>query len=182
MIRARNVTAALAIAALAALPACSKIDSMMGRSTGGTAASRAVAQPVANDMVRQVQARLQQDGYYKQGMVDGVWGAGTMNAVQAFQRDHSLDASGKLDVPTLQALNIADTGSNPSLTPTTGATGTTTTGTTGDLTRLPGSTTPNTANPTYTGPSTTSPTYTGPSANSPAYTAPGAMTPATRQP
>jgi peptidoglycan hydrolase-like protein with peptidoglycan-binding domain len=64
-------------------------------------------------MVKQVQGRLQQDGYYKLGNVDGVWGVGTMNAVQAFQRDHNLSATGKLDVPTLQALNVAAPVNNP---------------------------------------------------------------------
>ena len=105
MIRARNVSLLAAIGAIALLPACS--DMMGGRSSSASSAAAAPApQPVANAMVKQVQDRLQHDGYYKQGAVDGVWGSGTMNAVQAFQRDHSLAATGQLDVPTLQALNI----------------------------------------------------------------------------
>lgn len=109
MIRARNVSLLAAIGAIALLPACS--DMMGGRSSSASSAAAAPApQPVANAMVKQVQDRLQHDGYYKQGAVDGVWGSGTMNAVQAFQRDHSLAATGQLDVPTLQALNITDTG------------------------------------------------------------------------
>jgi peptidoglycan hydrolase-like protein with peptidoglycan-binding domain len=112
MISARNVHILFALGALTALPACSN---MMGNRSSTASASTAPApQPVANDMVKQVQGKLQQDGYYKQGNVDGVWGAGTMNAVEAFQRDHNLSATGKLDVPTLQALNITDTGNNPS--------------------------------------------------------------------
>jgi peptidoglycan hydrolase-like protein with peptidoglycan-binding domain len=58
-------------------------------------------------MVRQVQSQLRDGGYYKQGPVDGVWGAGTENAVRAYQRDHNLTSNGQLDVPTLQALNLA---------------------------------------------------------------------------
>jgi peptidoglycan hydrolase-like protein with peptidoglycan-binding domain len=112
MLKTRNVQLLLLFGVVGALPACS---GMMGNRASGSASSSAAAapQPVANDMVRQVQGRLQQDGYYKQGNVDGVWGTGTMNAVQAFQRDHNLSASGKLDVPTLQALNITDSGNNP---------------------------------------------------------------------
>jgi peptidoglycan hydrolase-like protein with peptidoglycan-binding domain len=112
MLKTRNVQLLLLFGVVSALPACS---GMMGNRTSGSASSSVAAapQPVANDMVRQVQGRLQQDGYYKQGAVDGVWGTGTMNAVQAFQRDHNLSASGKLDVPTLQALNITDSGNNP---------------------------------------------------------------------
>jgi peptidoglycan hydrolase-like protein with peptidoglycan-binding domain len=110
MIRARNVHLLLALGALTALPACSNL--MGNRSSGSTAAATA-PKPVANDMVREVQGKLQQDGYYKQGPVDGVWGTGTMNAVQSFQRDHNLNATGKLDVPTLQALNITDNGNPP---------------------------------------------------------------------
>jgi peptidoglycan hydrolase-like protein with peptidoglycan-binding domain len=93
----------VAVGMLAALGACS----MMG---GGSQASRpvAVAQPtVAPDMVKQVQSKLRDDGYYKQGAVDGVWGSGTETAVRSFQHDHNLGSSGQLDVPTLQALNVA---------------------------------------------------------------------------
>jgi len=46
-------------------------------------------------------------------------GAGTESAVQAFQRDHNLGASGKLDMPTLQALNLA--GPAPGVQPATPA-------------------------------------------------------------
>ena len=62
---------------------------------------------VAPDMVKQVQAKLRDDGYYKQGTVDGVWGSGTEMAVRSYQRDHNLGSSGQLDVPTIQALNLA---------------------------------------------------------------------------
>jgi peptidoglycan hydrolase-like protein with peptidoglycan-binding domain len=85
----------------AALPACSN---MMGGNSTRTASAQ--PQPLANEMVRQVQAKLQQDGYYKQGAVDGLWGSGTEMAVQNFQRDHNLPVTGKLSLPTLQALNV----------------------------------------------------------------------------
>ena len=79
----------------------------------GSSRSAAVSQPtVAPDMVRQVQAKLRDGGYYKQGSVDGVWGAGTEASVRSFQRDHNLTANGQLDVPTLQALNLSGPSAN----------------------------------------------------------------------
>jgi peptidoglycan hydrolase-like protein with peptidoglycan-binding domain len=70
--------------------------------------STAMTQPaVAPDMVRQVQSKLRDDGYYKQGSVDGVWGSGTEASMRSFQHDHNLATNGQLDVPTLQALNLA---------------------------------------------------------------------------
>jgi peptidoglycan hydrolase-like protein with peptidoglycan-binding domain len=56
------------------------------------------------DTVRQAQASLQQQGFYK-GSVDGVWGPRTQGAVQSFQQSHSLSATGQLDDQTLAALN-----------------------------------------------------------------------------
>jgi peptidoglycan hydrolase-like protein with peptidoglycan-binding domain len=90
-------------ALLLGMAACSNM-------TGGSSAPRTAAvapPPVAPEMVRQAQSKLRDTGYYKQSSVDGVWGAGTESAVQAFQRDHNLGVSGKLDMPTLQALNLA---------------------------------------------------------------------------
>lgn len=70
-------------------------------------------------MVRQVQLKLRDDGYYKLDNIDGVWGSGTEAAVRSYQRDHNLIGSGQLDVPTLQAMNLpggaqATTHSGPS--------------------------------------------------------------------
>jgi peptidoglycan hydrolase-like protein with peptidoglycan-binding domain len=94
----------VAVGLLAGLGACSS----MGGGSGQASRSTAMAQPtMAPDMVRGVQSKLRDDGYYKQGSVDGVWGSGTEAAVRSFQQDHNLGASGQLDVPTLQALNLA---------------------------------------------------------------------------
>jgi len=102
------------LALLLGMAACSNM-------TGGPAPRTAAVTPppVAPEMVRQVQSKLRDTGYYRQGSVDGVWGAGTESAVQAFQRDHNLGASGKLDMPTLQALNLA--GPAPGVQPATPA-------------------------------------------------------------
>jgi Putative peptidoglycan binding domain len=93
----------IAVGLLAGLGACSD---MMGGSTSSR--DTAMAPPVAPDMVRQVQSRLRDGGYYKQGAVDGVWGAGTQASVRSFQQDHNLSSSGQLDMPTLQALNLTN--------------------------------------------------------------------------
>ena len=114
----------VALGLLIGLGACSN---MMGGSGSAPRATAAATQPtVAPDMVRQVQSKLRDDGYYKLGNVDGVWGSGTEAAVRSFQRDHSLVSSGQLDVPTLQAMNLPggaqskyDTHSGPSDRPAT---------------------------------------------------------------
>jgi peptidoglycan hydrolase-like protein with peptidoglycan-binding domain len=93
----------IAVGLLAGLGACSNFDSR-----GSVPQSTAMAPPptVAPDMVRQVQSKLRDGGYYKQGPVDGVWGSGTQASVRSFQQDHNLATNGQLDVPTLQALNL----------------------------------------------------------------------------
>ena len=98
----------IAIGVLAGLGACSN---MMGGGGSGSSyrAASATTPPVAPEMVRQVQSKLRDDGYYKQGAVDGVWGPGTEASVRSFQHDHSLTTNGQLDVPTLQALNVTNT-------------------------------------------------------------------------
>ena len=56
----------------------------------------------AND-VATAQQRLKDDGYYS-GTVDGVLGPNTVAALRAFQRDHRLSVTGKLDSPTTRSL------------------------------------------------------------------------------
>ena len=94
----------IAASLLVSLGACSNL---MGNDNAAPRPTAAATQPpVAPEMVRQVQSKLRDDGYYKQGPVDGVWGAGTEASVRSFQRDHNLAANGQLDVPTVQALNL----------------------------------------------------------------------------
>jgi peptidoglycan hydrolase-like protein with peptidoglycan-binding domain len=102
----------IAIGLLAGLGACSNM--MGGGSSSGSSshAAAATAPPVAPEMVRQVQSKLRDGGYYKQGPIDGVWGPATEASVRSFQHDHSLTPNGQLDVPTLQALNVTDTNNN----------------------------------------------------------------------
>ena len=96
----------VAVGMLAGLGACSNIMGHGNSSEASRPAAAATEPTLAPDMVKQVQAKLRDSGYYKQGNVDGVWGSGTENAVRSFQHDHNLGSSGQLDVPTLQALNV----------------------------------------------------------------------------
>ena len=53
--------------------------------------------------VRQAQQRLVDKGY-DAGVVDGIWGPRTANALRQFQRDQGLMATGRLDGETMNAL------------------------------------------------------------------------------
>ena len=59
--------------------------------------------------VRQAQEKLQQMGY-DVGKVDGVAGPQTRAAVEKFQHDQGLKATGRLDTQTLAALNLGKGG------------------------------------------------------------------------
>ncbi len=52
-----------------------------------------------------VQKRLRQLGLLKNG-IDGIYGAGTQKAVEAFQRQHKLSSHGEVDMATYQALGF----------------------------------------------------------------------------
>jgi peptidoglycan hydrolase-like protein with peptidoglycan-binding domain len=102
----RQISKYAACLTVVGLAACSSMGMGGNQSSSRTAAAPPAPQPVASDTIKQVQTTLQRDGYYKQGAVDGVWGSGTADAVMAFQKDHSLTPNGKLDLPTLQAMNL----------------------------------------------------------------------------
>ncbi len=55
--------------------------------------------------VAAVQDRLRQLGYYH-GNVDGVWGAETQQALQAFQQGHGLQPDAQLTPMTVSALGL----------------------------------------------------------------------------
>ncbi|MFT8888324.1 spore cortex-lytic enzyme [Ethanoligenens sp.] len=61
--------------------------------------------------VRQIQTRLKSWGYYT-GTVDGVYGAGTRNAVTAFQRKNGLTADGVAGTATLKAIGVSSGNGN----------------------------------------------------------------------
>jgi hypothetical protein len=67
-----------------------------------TGAERRAA-PRMNEEVRQAQMELDRSGF-DPGPADGIWGPQTRSAVMEFQRANNMDATGRLDGRTLQAL------------------------------------------------------------------------------
>jgi N-acetylmuramoyl-L-alanine amidase len=57
------------------------------------------------DVVRQVQSRLKEWGYYN-GSVDGIFGSGTEASVKSFQRTNGLTPDGKVGAKTLNELGL----------------------------------------------------------------------------
>jgi peptidoglycan hydrolase-like protein with peptidoglycan-binding domain len=110
MIKFRNVAALLALASVAALPACATYgDGYYASQPSGAYASRSPA--LSQDMVRQVQTRLQQAGTYN-GSIDGLWGPQTEAAVRGYQQQHNLNVTGQLDGDTLTSLNLGGANQN----------------------------------------------------------------------
>lgn len=64
-----------------------------------------VAAPLSPRAVRNVQMRLRALGFYRGG-ADGVWGAGTQEALERFQRGRAIEATGQLNPVTAQALGL----------------------------------------------------------------------------
>lgn len=60
--------------------------------------------------VIQIQTRLKNWGYYN-GVIDGVYGTGTFNAVKSFQRKNGLTADGVAGSKTLAAMGIINSSS-----------------------------------------------------------------------
>jgi peptidoglycan hydrolase-like protein with peptidoglycan-binding domain len=61
--------------------------------------------PLDPSVVRGVQQRLRQGGFYR-GAVDGIWGGRTEAALESFQKSRGLEASGDLNPATAQALGL----------------------------------------------------------------------------
>jgi peptidoglycan hydrolase-like protein with peptidoglycan-binding domain len=90
------------ISAMGLDPATFPSRAAVPRSVPGNAA---VAEPLDRDVVRSIQQRLRQRGYYS-GAVDGVWGPRTERAVAQFQRSRGLEATGNLNPTTASALGL----------------------------------------------------------------------------
>lgn len=58
-----------------------------------------------SETIRQVQQQLKDQGH-DAGMVDGIMGPQTKAALRAYQQAQGMEASGKLDQPTMAALGI----------------------------------------------------------------------------
>ncbi len=57
------------------------------------------------DRISEIQTALSHDGYF-QGQPNGKWDASTIAALQKFQSAHGLEATGKLDAPSLQKMGL----------------------------------------------------------------------------
>ncbi|MEM8808182.1 MAG: peptidoglycan-binding protein [Cyanobacteria bacterium P01_G01_bin.38] len=71
------------------------------------AATSSVSVGSRGDSVKLIQERLQDRGYYS-GPIDGLYGANTQSAVEAFQQDAGFQSTGQVDVPTWQRLRAPD--------------------------------------------------------------------------
>jgi peptidoglycan hydrolase-like protein with peptidoglycan-binding domain len=57
------------------------------------------------ERISEIQSALARSGYY-QGNPNGKWDSNAIGAMQKFQSDHGLDATGKLDALSLQKLGL----------------------------------------------------------------------------
>lgn len=103
--------ASTALAGSVLVAGCSD-GGMFGKSstaTPSTAAQQAAAQPAPRPEVRETQQQLKSLGLYD-GPVDGVWGAETQAAVERYQSQRGLSATGRVDEPTRNSLREASAG------------------------------------------------------------------------
>src|SRR6185312_10959308 len=113
-----TLAAALAAGVLVAGPTFAQGTTNPGSSSGSTMSNPSTMSSnehgssamnphsLSQDQIKSAQGKLQQDGYYKEGKVDGTWGPETHQALQKFQQDHKLNANGELDQQTLAALGL----------------------------------------------------------------------------
>jgi hypothetical protein len=106
MIKPANLAALLAMSSIAALPACSMFGG--GNNSNHASYSSPQSPALSQNMIQQVQTRLQQAGNYN-GTIDGRWGPSTEAGVRSYQQQHNLNATGQLDGDTLASLNLGGT-------------------------------------------------------------------------
>lgn len=73
--------------------------------SGATPAAGFAGNTLEPGVVRGIQQRLRQNGFYS-GRPDGVWGPRTQNALLRFQRSRGLEATGQLNPTTISALGF----------------------------------------------------------------------------
>jgi Putative peptidoglycan binding domain len=134
MSRVSNPRFVLSLAAMALLCACSAGPWARSASAQSTASStsgssathkkkksshhRSRRQPFQKaptpDRISEIQSALSREGFY-QGDTNGKWDSNTVSALEKFQSANNLDASGKLDAPSLQKLGLGSStaGLNP---------------------------------------------------------------------
>ncbi len=95
----RYLAALLSCAALVAVPAYAE-----QQGAGQGTQSMSIAE-LSTDTIKDVQQRLNDRGY-SAGGVDGVWGPSTKSAVRNFQQSQGMEATGDLNMQTLNALGV----------------------------------------------------------------------------
>jgi peptidoglycan hydrolase-like protein with peptidoglycan-binding domain len=68
-------------------------------------ATVAAVEPLAPEVVRSIQGRLRQLGFYT-GQVDGIWGPAMQSSIERFQQGRGLQATGQLTPATATALGL----------------------------------------------------------------------------
>ncbi len=134
MVKLRDFATAMAISALLGVTGCSALG--IGGSNEQTAAAQPAPPPapppapapppqnveLTRSLVRQVQGVLRDNHLYS-GHLDGVWGPKTESGVTQFQQKNNLEATGKIDGPTLQAMNLGNEGASAGMGGNMGAAG-----------------------------------------------------------
>ncbi len=95
-------------ASVAAPPVAAPLATAPPISSPAPAAAAASGQPVfalSANSVRIIQARLRQLRLYG-GSIDGLWGGGSLAALQSFQQAHGLPGDGRLTAASVSALGI----------------------------------------------------------------------------
>lgn len=98
-----DATTAAALAAPGSLPAASAASTTGGGATATRSLAGLAPGNVGNNVVA-LQRALIDAGIDLPGGADGIYGPATANAVKAFQNDHGLQASGRVDQSTADAL------------------------------------------------------------------------------
>lgn len=68
-------------------------------------AASTAAEPLTPEVVRTIQSRLHQLGFYSGG-IDGIWGPGMQSSIEHFQQGRGLQATGQLNPTTVTALGL----------------------------------------------------------------------------
>jgi peptidoglycan hydrolase-like protein with peptidoglycan-binding domain len=92
---------------------------------------------VSRQQVRQIQEQLKTQGLYK-GRIDGMMGPETKQAIQQFQQQNNLQATGTLDQQTLAALSNGANSQGSNMTPGTQPSNTGDNSGTGNMNTQPG--------------------------------------------
>ena len=88
-----TISAALFLSAAMGLPAWAQSERPV------------IEQPISRDGVRAVQSELRDDGFYR-GPIDGAWGRRTEAALGAYQANHGLAVTWRLDPATIRTMRL----------------------------------------------------------------------------